>query len=44
MHEKFSEGQVANLLGTDEKMYLAIAFAGQGKKISDRQIISIQRI
>jgi len=25
MHEKFGEGQVANLLGTDEKIYLAIA-------------------
>jgi DNA helicase-2/ATP-dependent DNA helicase PcrA len=44
MHDKFGEGQVSNLLGTGEKMFLAIAFAGQGKKIIDPKIAPIQKI
>jgi len=44
MHEKFGEGQVANLLGTGDKMYLAVAFAGKGKKIIDPKLAPIQKI
>jgi DNA helicase-2/ATP-dependent DNA helicase PcrA len=44
MHEKFGEGEVSNLLGTGDKMYLAVAFAGQGKKIIDPKIAPIQKI
>jgi DNA helicase-2/ATP-dependent DNA helicase PcrA len=44
IHEKFAEGQVTNFLGPGEKMYLAIAFIGQDKKISDRKIAPIQPI
>jgi len=44
MHDKFGEGQVANLLGTGDKMYLAVAFAGQGKKIIDPKLAPIQKI
>ncbi|MFN6069533.1 MAG: AAA family ATPase, partial [Pseudanabaena sp.] len=44
MHDKFGEGQVANLLGTGDKMYLAVSFAGQGKKIIDPKIAPIQKI
>ncbi|MDX2254993.1 MAG: DNA helicase PcrA [Pseudanabaenaceae cyanobacterium bins.39] len=44
MHDKFGEGKVSNLLGTGEKMFLAIAFAGQGKKIIDPKIAPIQKI
>ena len=44
MHDKFGEGQVSNLLGTGDKMYLAVAFAGQGKKIIDPKIAPIQKI
>ena len=44
IHEKFGEGQVSNLLGSGDKMYLAVAFAGQGKKIIDPKIAPIQKI
>ena len=44
MHEKFGEGQISNLLGTGDKMFLAIAFAGQGKKIIDPKIAPIQKL
>jgi DNA helicase-2/ATP-dependent DNA helicase PcrA len=43
-HEKFGEGQISNLLGTGDKMYLAVAFAGQGKKIIDPKIAPIQKL
>lgn len=44
IHEKFGEGQVSNLLGSGDKMYLAVAFAGQGKKIIDPKIAPIQKV
>jgi hypothetical protein len=40
MYEKFGEGQVTNFLGTGEKMYLATAFVGQGKKSAIAKLIA----
>ena len=41
MHNKFGESQVSNLLGTSDKMYLAVAFSSQSKKIIDPKLAPI---
>jgi len=44
MHKSFGEGTIANLLGTGDKMFLAISFSGMGKKIIDPKLAPIQRL
>jgi DNA helicase II / ATP-dependent DNA helicase PcrA len=43
-HDKFGDGKVTNLLGEGNKMFLAVAFPGQGKKILDPKLAPIERI
>jgi DNA helicase II / ATP-dependent DNA helicase PcrA len=44
MHTSFGEGKISNLLGTGDKMFLAISFAGIGKKIIDPKLAPIQKL
>ena len=41
MHNKFGESRVSNLLGTGDKMYLAVTFSSQSKKIIDPKLAPI---
>jgi DNA helicase-2/ATP-dependent DNA helicase PcrA len=44
MHDEFGEGKVTNLLGSGEKMYVAVSFAGRGKKILDPRLAPMQKL
>ncbi|AFY71644.1 ATP-dependent DNA helicase, Rep family [Thalassoporum mexicanum PCC 7367] len=44
MHDEFGEGKVTNLLGSGEKMYVAVSFEGRGKKILDPRLAPMQKL
>jgi DNA helicase-2/ATP-dependent DNA helicase PcrA len=44
VHDEFGEGRVTNLLGSGEKMFVAVSFDGRGKKILDPRLAPMQRL
>lgn len=43
VHKSYGAGQVTHIFGADNKICLAIQFQGQGRKIIDPKLVSLQR-
>ena len=44
LHSSFGQGQITNILGTGEKLYIAVNFPGLGKKILDPRTAAVEKI
>jgi DNA helicase II / ATP-dependent DNA helicase PcrA len=44
LHPSFGQGQITHVLGTGEKLYIAVNFPGLGKKILDPRTAALEKI